>query len=200
MNQQNGAYKVQCSIQGTAGILQHAFGATQLRSLQAMTKKGRDDYTYEWMDTMYIDSTGYLVQPATHIEGALIKAAVQFKWQGRKTYKDLMRAYVFCQPDEIRHIHNGEHVIGPDESLLEEPTENLSVSIMRVVVQRSAVARSRLLIAPGWQLDFTLDVIDNRIQPSKLQDILEEAGRAVGIGDFRPRYGRFVIRSFEVEE
>ena len=42
-------------------------------------------------------------------------------------------------------------------------------------------------------------VIDDQVHPIIVQEILGEAGCAVGIGDYRPRYGRFDIIEFEVQ-
>lgn len=196
-------YMVNASIQGTAGLLQHAFGATQLQVLQESTKRrtGAVDYSMEWLTTMYTDQDGMLVQPASHLEGALIRAGTSFKIKGQKqkTYKDIIRAFVYVCPDNIVHLRNGTPVIAPTAELLENPTPFLSVSIMRVVVQRAAVARSRLLIAPGWELSFQMQVLEEQLSPEALKTILEFAGNSVGIGDYRPRYGRFNVNSFNVQ-
>lgn len=203
----NTGYQVQCTIEGTAPILQHAFTENHLAKLAERAKKntGAPDYALEWIGTMYVarqNGNDYICQPASHIEGAMIKAGVSFKMagKGRKTWKDAIKAYVYVSPDNILHLRNGEHVPAPDETLIDNPQNGLSVSVMRVKVQRAAVARSRLMIDAGWRLSFTIDVIDDQVTPDVIETILSEAGRAVGIGDYRPRYGRFQITNFEVVE
>ncbi len=195
-------YHVSVTIEGTAPLLQHAFPATTLAGLMEGSKRktGASDYSMEWLDTMYATRDGVLYQPATHIEGAMVKAATSFKVKGGKgkTYKDAMRAYCLVTPQEVLHIRNGAYVEAPDETLLLSPTDTLSVNVMRVVVQRAAVARARLQIAAGWQLQFCIEVTDEQMRPDVVQEILTEAGRAVGIGDFRPKYGRFTVQSFQV--
>lgn len=193
-------YQINVRVRGVSPILQHAFTPAILDGLrQAAGKKtAKQDYSYEWMDTMYAHSDGYLYQPASHIEGALVKAAARFKMERSRTYKDVMRAYVYAQPNEIPLLWHGECIPTPDESLLVEPTDALKVNIMRVVVQRAAVARARLEVSEGWELAFRLDVIEDILQAKAIQQILEEAGRAVGIGDYRPRYGRFEVVRFDV--
>jgi hypothetical protein len=148
---------------------------------------------------MYATAEGYLYQPATHLEGALVKAAATFKIKGGrgKTWKDPMRAYCYAFPEQILHLRDGQPVPVPPEDLLTHPTEYLSVSVMRVMVQRAAVARARLQIAAGWELAFRLEVHDPQVRAEVVEQILREAGRAVGIGDFRPRYGRFEVTQFE---
>ncbi len=196
-------YEVQVKIQGTAPLLQHKFGADIMEAMMQGSRKntGSPDWSAEWMGTMYADKAGYLYQPATHIEGALVKAATSFKIKGQKskTWKDPIKAYVYVSPDNIPHLFNGEPVKAPNADLVLNPTENLSVSIMRAVVQRAAIARSRLMIAIGWELAFTIQVVDDQVRAEVLREILEEAGRAVGIGDYRPRYGRFQVVTFEVK-
>lgn len=149
---------------------------------------------------MYVTPEGYLYQPATHVEGALQRAATTFKMKGKggKTWKETVKAYAYVQPEMIVHRRNQEAVRAPGAELLEQPTESLVVTIMRVKVKQAAVARSRLQIAAGWELAFRLEVIDDQLAPETLKVILEEAGRAVGIGDFRPRYGRVVVEAFAV--
>lgn len=196
-------YKVDVTIEGTTGLLQHGFTQNHLATMMEGSRKqtGSPDYSLEWLTTMYVDRNGTLVQPANHIEGAMIRAAASFKVKGRqgKTWKDPIKAYCYVTPDEVPHIRDGQYVPAPGPELLDNPTPHLCVSVMRVVVQRSAVARSRLLIAPGWQLAFVLEVHDEQVRPDVAQEILAEAGRAVGIGDYRPRYGRFAVTRFDVQ-
>lgn len=199
------SYKIQTSIQGITPLLQHKYGLEiQESQMQgAGRKSGSEDYRYEYLRTMYVNHEGYLFQPATHIEGALVKAGKLFTIKGRKgkTYGDSIKAYVYVTPDEILHLDSqGNSIVAPDKELLENPTELLSVSVMRVKIQRAAVPRLRLQLATGWNLSFTMEVHDDQLRPEVVQDILAEAGKAVGIGDYRPRYGRFIVTEFEVQE
>lgn len=195
-------YKVNVSIEGTVGLLQNKFSTPELEGLMEGAKKniGKEDYSLEWLEKSYLTQNGLVYQPASHIEGSIVKSATQFKIKGRgnKTWKDAIRAYVYCVPDEIPMLFNSESVKAPTAKLLTEPTDALRVDIRRVKVQRAAVARSRLMINEGWQLDFTLEVQDDQVRDKVLREILEEAGRAVGIGDFRPRYGRFIVTRFDI--
>ncbi len=151
---------------------------------------------------MYVPRDDYVFQPAIHIEASMVKAAVNFKVSGGrgKTYKDRFRAHVFVTPEEVIHLNGNGPIVAPGRELLEEPTENLRVNLMRVVIQRAAVARARLEITTGWHLEFNIHVNDDIVHPDTVQTVLDYAGRAVGVGDFRPRYGRFQIERFEVAD
>lgn len=197
-------YDVNVSIKGVSPILQHRFAPDILENLlEGATKKTvTKDYSTEWLTTLYSTTDGYLYQPGAHIEGALVKAAARFSAKGtggggKRTYKDPVRAYVSVQPEQVIHFWCNEPVATPSETLLHNPQQHLEVSIMRVTVNRAAVARLRLQINEGWELNFRLHVIED-LQPNVLRDILIEAGRAVGIGDFRPKYGRFEVAAFDV--
>lgn len=45
----------------------------------------------------------------------------------------------------------------------------------------------------GWRLAFSLNVMDDRRSPDEIRRSLEEAGLLVGLGSWRPEYGRFII-------
>lgn len=194
-------YQIQTTIIGSAPLLQHRFALDTLQSLRegANRRTGSVDYHYEWLATMYVHD-GTLVQPASHIEGALARAAAGFRVKGGRgrTYRDLIRAYVLVSPDAIRHYWEGQPLAAPGPELLTAPTPALCVNLQRVLVGRAAVARARLQINAGWQLTFTLTVNDDQIRPEVVHTILVEGGRAVGIGDYRPRYGRFEVSAFQV--
>jgi hypothetical protein len=192
-------YHLSVRLVGSAPLLHHRFPIATLSTLMegARRKTGSQDYSLEWLDTMY-HQDGLLIQPASHIEGALVRAASGFRIKGskNKTYKDLIRAYVQVNPEAIPHLWHDQPLPAPGPELLTQPTEALCVNIQRVIVNRAAVARARLQINTGWQLRCTINVLDDQIRPEVIQTILEEAGRAVGIGDYRPRYGRFAVTDF----
>lgn len=50
----------------------------------------------------------------------------------------------------------------------------------------------------GWTADFVLNVVDDRVSPDKIRLSLEEAGIRVGIGSWRPEFGRFIVTNWEV--
>ena len=69
----------------------------------------------------------------------------------------------------------------------------------RVVIQRSAITRVRPAMRKGWRATVELMVsVPEYIDPTFLQQIITKAGLLVGVGDFRPTYGRFGISNFDV--
>ena len=68
----------------------------------------------------------------------------------------------------------------------------------RVVVQRNGVNRTRPAFHKGWRATFEIEVILPEYIPRDLLALsIVQAGRLVGLGDFRPTYGRFATVEFK---
>jgi len=68
----------------------------------------------------------------------------------------------------------------------------------RAVVQRNAVTRCRPAFPAGWSLRFIIEVIDPEyVSEQFLHDLVDRAGKSVGLGDFRPDFGTFRVTSFQ---
>ncbi len=53
----------------------------------------------------------------------------------------------------------------------------------------------------GWRARFMLQVlVPEYIDSMMLKAVIEDAGRLVGLADFRPTYGRFTATQFDVIE
>jgi hypothetical protein len=189
-------YQVNVKVRGTSPLLQHRFPMPDYEDMGKGGHKqtGAKDYRDEWREHLYVNKDNQIFQPATHFERAMVKAAVQFKIQGKrgKTYKDLVSASVFISPDEILH-----GVEKPDD-LDTDGDKRLYLDLRPVVIQRARVPRIRPAFRAGWELEFQIEVIDDQMPQEMLQEILTYAGRAIGVGDYRPRFGRFQIVKFEV--
>jgi len=159
-------------IEGISPLLQHRF--------TNMPTSTRHDPQEECEAALYTDGNGGIVQPSSHIESAMIKMAVNHKipGQGKKTFKDAFRAGIFVQPLAIPH-----------ECL------DWVIDLQPVLVNRARIMRARPRF-DKWSLSFEIENIDERILPEILEDVLQEAGRYSGIGDCRPRYGRFDVVEF----
>jgi len=188
-------YAVNVTIQGTAPLMQHRFPMPELSTMSKGGTKhtGAKDYTQEWKEYLYT-SNGMIIQPASHIEGAMVKAAASFKITGKrgKSYKDLFSANVFIDPIEIPH-----NIPIPDE-LDCDADKQLYIDMRPVIVMRARVVRLRPTFKAGWSLSFTINVIDDELPFEILSDVLNLAGKTVGIGDYRPKFGRFMVTKFEL--
>lgn len=191
-------YAVDVEIVGVAPLMQHKYPMPTLETMAKGGKKstGSKDYTQEWREYLYTTSDGQVCQPSSHLEGAMVKAAASFKVTGKrgKSYKDLFSANVFVDPPEILHG------ISVPEELDTDADKPLYLDMRPVVVQRARVVRIRPTFKPGWKLAFTINVIDDEISSEIVNDVLTLAGKAVGIGDYRPKFGRFMVSRFSEQK
>jgi len=143
--------------------------------------KMRYDAKEDAENALYKDDKGRIVTPSIHIESALSRAATNYKQpgKGRKTYRDLIKSGIQIEPLNIPHKY-----------------DKWEIDTQRAVIGRSAVPRSRPRF-DKWELEFTINLVDPTIVPATLQEILNDAGRYIGIGDYRPRYGLFEVVKFE---
>ena len=82
-------------------------------------------------------------------------------------------------------------------------TDTLSQSVDKIIALLADPAYkasdTRPAMRAGWKAEFVLEILTPEyIDPTLLQDVTNTAGRLVGVGDFRPTYGRFLIDRFEV--
>ena len=173
---------VKVTIKGVVPLLQHRY-PSEKEETKIMKVRGARDYSKEAELALYRDEVGTIYQPAEHILGALIKAAVDFKITGRgkKTYKDLIKSAIVISPDAIPHKN-----------------KKWEVDRRMVVIQRSRIMRERPRF-DNWELSFEIETLDEQLPLSALKEILDQAGK-VGIGDFRPRFGRFIVTEFKEQE
>lgn len=189
-------YTVNVSVEGVAPLLQHRYPLPDFETLSkgGKVKTGEQDYTQKWREFLYVTSEGEIYQPATHFDGAMTKAAAGYKIQGArgKTYKDLFKGNVFVSPDVILHG------VKKPEELDTDADKQLYLDVRPVVIQRARVVQVRPCFKAGWKLDFEISVLDDQIPHNVVNEVLQLAGRTVGVGDFRPRFGRFMVTKFDL--
>ena len=176
---------INVEITGIASLLQHRYPIEE----QGENKKKSAKKVYvpeeEAEKACYRDETGFLFEPAEHIFGALTRTATGFIFDKRKTYKDVVKGGVLVEPEQI--------------SLGVKKWDEIDTR--RAVVQRSAVVRYRPKFNKGWKMSFNITILDDEnIDETVLKDILDKAGASCGIGDYRPRFGRFQVTKWDVQK
>ena len=172
-------FKIDVSVKGTSPLLQHRFPEEDNPEHKSTRKKLVHNAQDDAEKALYRSPDGIVHQPATHLEMTMVKAATAFKMESKKTFKDAFKGGVFVEPDTIPH-----------------KIQKWEVDKRPVVIQKARIMRARPRF-DKWELDFTITVTDDRISSNILKEILDYAGLYVGIGDFRPRFGRFMVTKFE---
>jgi hypothetical protein len=188
-------YQVSVRITGDSAILFHrwqsdAVEAKAKAAKGSAAKKSDNVESYVWRD-----DNGHLCLPGEYVRGSMIdprNGAAKYQQDPRSSRKsalDLFRAGVVALTDLAALVRE-------DGSKAETWDY---VDRRRVTVQRSAVTRERPALNAGWSAEIDLMVLlPQYISPSLLRRTLVDGGRLVGVGDFRPTFGRFSVTRFDV--
>lgn len=188
-------YRATVGIIGDAALLFHRWQSDAVeakgRAAKGSTAKRTDDVeSYVWRD-----DNGHLCLPGEYLRGSLIdprNGAAKYQQDPRSPRKsalDLFRAGVVALTDMAA-------LVRADGS---KATEWDYVDRRRATVQRQGITRERPALAAGWSAELDLMVLlPQYIDARLLHRTLVDAGRLVGVGDFRPTFGRFSVASFRV--
>ena len=170
------------TIKGTRPLLMNRYPEEGAEG-QGEKRTGPHDHSGEAVRALYRFPDGSIYHPAEQLEGALRQAARDFRIPGKRarTYSALVVAQVEIEPRAIPH------------KIPKWVTDARSV-VLRATRGRIMRYRPRF---DEWELDFGLIVNDDQIPTEVLKAILEHAGNHEGIGDYRPKYGRFAVTRFE---
>jgi hypothetical protein len=176
-------YTVAVEIEGTAPFLFHRWSVEAVAEKAKAAKGSAAKKSDNVESYVYRDAKGNLAIPGEYIRQSIINAAKyrQDPRSPRKSAMDIFKAGVVSL-DELCSLGF------KDWAYLDQ---------RRVMIQRNGVTRQRPAIEAGWKI--TVHLLCNLpeyIPPSMLHSVLTDAGRLIGVGDFRPTYGRFQITSF----
>lgn len=178
-------YVVEFEIEGVCPILFHRWNNEAVAEKSAAkkgsaSKKSDNVESYVWRN-----QKGEICLPGSYVHASMAKAAKfrQDPRSPRKSAFDLFKA-----------------AIAPLTDLASLGTAKWDyLDERRVKVQMSAITRQRPAFNAGWRAQFQFMVnLPEYVSPHFFQDVLALAGRAEGVADHRPTYGRFQVARFEV--
>lgn len=154
-----------------------------MKKVSSKRNKTEADLIYlaklEFMASVYLDKEGSIVIPSQMIEALFVNGAKRTK-QGKQA-----QAGFLCLENPLLRFDGEDLNI---EQLWERDQNRFT---MAVKVQRNKVMRTRF-IAEEWSLNFTTQYNDDHFSAADISQIFETSGMNVGLGDWRPKYGRFV--------
>lgn len=71
------------------------------------------------------------------------------------------------------------------------------VDCRSVVINRARIMRNRVRIPAGWEATFELTLDNSILDLTEIESILKDAGHRIGVGDYRPKFGRFQVISLQ---
>lgn len=180
-------YRCQVTIEGVAPILFHAWNVESVES-KSKAKKGSAEKKSDDVESyVYRTDKGNIAIPGEYLKGAIVGAAKfrQDPRSPRKSAADLFKAGIIS--------------LTPLADLGARDWDYLDRR--RVVIQRNAITRSRPAMKEGWKATFVLMVnLPEYIDQAMLNETIAQAGKLIGLADFRPSFGRFNVVAFDVLE
>lgn len=161
-----------------------------VRKIKEITSKGTKKLTdsdyelrdrLEWEAGIYWDEEHGPVIPSDNIE-----RCIQLGAQKSRLGKDV-QASVFCSDPDVRIAYDGPR---DKDKMAADPRFTLRKG---VAIQKSRIIRIRPMIPTGWSLTFALEYDDTIVNEKNLIKAMQDAGALVGLGDWRPKFGRFLV-------
>lgn len=174
--------EIDVTIKGVKPLLQHSTFAMTIPKNKKV-KSSEHDPVEEAALCLYPDENKQSCVPFMHILSAMRRAATNLKkgGAGKKTLKDFVFSGLEISPD-----------------LFPITPQDYVVYIQIVKVGTARIPRARPLFKT-WQVSFKILIKDEQTwDAGTVRQVLEEAGKYQGIGDFRPLYGTFEIVTMTV--
>lgn len=178
-------YVADVTILGVADLLFHRWNVEEVETKSRAAKGSKAKKSDNLESYVYRDERNELAVPGEYLRQSIIHAAKfrQDPRSPRKSAMDLFKAGVVC--------------LTPLASLGTAAWDYEDKR--RVMIQRNGITRVRPAMKAGWSITIQLMVnLPEYIPPDALQDVIVNAGRLIGLADFRPTYGRFAIQKFEI--
>jgi len=180
-------YRAEVTIRGEADLLFHRWNCEAVEA-KAKAAKGSAAKKADNIESyVYRNEGNEICIPGEYVRQSLIGAAKfrQDPRSPRKSAQDLVKAGVVS----LTQLAS----LGTTEWDYEHKC--------RVQVQRNGITRVRPAMKAGWHATFMFQVnLPEYISQTFLLNLLVDAGRLIGVGDFRPTYGRFQVESFKLVE
>jgi hypothetical protein len=133
----------------------------------------------EWTGGLWL-SHGHPCIPGEAIEAAFVQAA-------RKSRRGAIAKAGMISPGDWPIEYDGPRDLA---ALWEDESFRL---VAGVRVGQARIMRTRPIFH-RWAATVTFEYLDDQLDESDVIDLLRIAGRLIGVGDWRPRYGRFEVQ------
>lgn len=179
--------RIRVTVVGTTPLLTHNPASMNLGGDSAKRGTRVPDPKVEAEAGAYRLEDGTCAMKAEAFIGSMIgKKGAAGAWKGKN--RSTMKSH-------LAHIEAAEDLI-PLFYLSGERIKEYIIDQRPVVVQKARIIRARPRY-DEWMATFTI-IYDPQLvtEPRMIVDILADAGQRVGACDYRPRFGRFVVKEY----
>lgn len=184
-------FTVKFTLEGVSDMLFHRWNNEEVEAKATAKKGSKKKKTDNVESYVYRNDKGVICLPANYVRMSMVEAGRYFQdpRSPRKMAKDLFKASIV--PIEL---------LAPITTVTDNVADTWDyLDKQRVTIQRAGITRVRPAFLKGWRATFVFQ----SLQPEYLDEqmfhqALALAGRTVGLADYRPTYGRFLVQHFEV--
>jgi len=176
-------YQVRVSIEGIAPLLFNAPppGCGHLVPGSASRFKTEEDREAEAWTHLYRNGDGVYL-PSWNLKKCILQGfqTLDLRMPGSKS----KRMWRYVQP--VLFLEPGQILFGKDNADFLHRCPGRLRDGSATIVRRPAMET-------GWRLSWTCNVLDDVVPEGDLQLAIKTAGERVGLGGWRPEYGRFIL-------
>lgn len=184
-------YRVHVTIEGSADMMFHKWNnAPEVKEPGVKNPTVKDNPEL----SVYRDDNGLICLPSTYIVRSIVEAGRFYQDPRNKKAraKELVQATVIGNEMLMPITPAGEKKHAKDWDYLDR---------RRVTIQRAAITRTRPAFKTGWTCSMSFSILAPALIPTNFfRALVDTAGSFVGVGDFRPSFGRFKVVKWEVEQ
>ena len=173
---------VACTIKGTSPLLMHAYPMVSPPDGWEKWSPEQQAKVDEYRDP----DTGELYVPGVNIQCCLVEAAVYSKGKGRASLQKPVAACALVSPERCP--------LGVKDYRVDSRPVVIPSTKGRVMRHRPRLDE--------WQLSFVIEYDDELLSETELRKVVDDAGKRVGLLDFRPAkkgpFGRFMVTAWKV--
>ena len=170
-------------LEGATDLLINKY-SRELNKEKASVEKGKIPEWEEqnWKRKAYYDKGGNLILPDTYIIGSLGRGAFQSGLQlsKRKGRKTINKGFI-----------DGNLLM--EESPIIETQSELMAFDCNVKINSATIMTIRPKIEKGWKVRFMLFDLNEMFSQEELERLFDYCGKFIGVGDWRPKFGRYAI-------
>ena len=161
------------------------------KKISGKRKKTDEDYEWlahnEWRMGLYLNENGDVIIPDINIEACVIAGA-----KDARKGKQFQGGFVVPSAPKLKNPRTGRYytidTIEEDSNFYDTRAVKLQGS--------NTIMRTRPIFNE-WSVEFEAVYNENLIDRSDIVEALRVAGEQKGIGDYRPKFGKFTVNSIK---
>lgn len=181
-------------IKSICAMIHHGSQSVGMQE-KSSKKQGGDALTgnpEEWKQTIYFKDGVGVYLPSICFEACLKNASKQFKITGRATATKFVDSGLFCSDEYLPFFVKGKPIMS-----LDDPRITIDKRTVKNPTTKGRNVRYRAKF-DEWESAFRIIVsADDYLSEKLIKEIIEYGGLYVGVGDYRPKFGRFELLSLK---